>query len=623
MAISNRKILFPAVGITVVILCLSYYFLYHGTLGRFDHQILDAHFRIRGPVDPGSDIVIVRLDDTSSQALERKAGGWERADFASAVQILSTAGADLIAIDYLFLMPGADHPEQDEQFQSALQKSANVILASKSQNRIVSAPYSAFREQEVGEGFINFWPDEDGTVRKVAFAQPHYDENRKELTFDFPFSTSIALARLYPDGKYTYDLKDERYSVLGELRIPKAGPKPTDGFYINFAGPAHHFPSITIRDVFQHTFDPKTVSGKIVLIGNWNPADHDYYPVPMRPGLEEQTDREKQGWPKEDIQSMYGVEIHANAIRTLLSKQFLAPLPAGKAAVLFTVIAAILIWLALLTRWNVAAAMATSLLVLLAFAFACYRAFLMGVLVPASPVYFAGILITLTGMTARQLQEAADKRHVTSLFGRYVAPNVVKELIKNRDLMQFGGRKQRLTIFFSDVRGFTTMSEKLPPEEVSALLNEYFSRMTRIVFKHGGTLDKFIGDALMAFFGNPIYFEDHSRRAVAMAREMRIEMQDLKQKWAAEGKENSFDIGMGINTGDVVVGNLGSADFFDYTVIGDEVNLACRLESIAARGQIIISENTYREVKDFFEIHKLEPVMVKGKSQPVQIYEVK
>ena len=166
------------------------------------------------------------------------------------------------------------------------------------------------------------------------------------------------------------------------------------------------------------------------------------------------------------------------------------------------------------------------------------------------------------------------------------------------------------------------MSEKLPPEDVCVLLNEYFSRMTRIVFKHGGTLDKFIGDALMAFFGNPIYFEDHARRAVAMALDMKADMLELKNKWAAEGKENSFDIGMGINTGEVIVGNLGSADFFDYTVIGDEVNLACRLESVAARSQILISESTYKEVKDLFEIRALEPVMVKGKSHPVQVYEV-
>ncbi len=166
------------------------------------------------------------------------------------------------------------------------------------------------------------------------------------------------------------------------------------------------------------------------------------------------------------------------------------------------------------------------------------------------------------------------------------------------------------------------MSEKLAPEEVSAVLNEYFSRMTKIVFKHGGTLDKFMGDAIMAFFGNPIYFPDHARRAVEMAIEMREAMKELKADWARRGKDYPVAVGMGINTGEVIVGNLGSEEFFDYTVIGDDVNLACRLESIAKGGQIILSSATYEEVKDQFELRKLEPVVVKGKSQPVQIYEV-
>lgn len=622
MAISNRRILIPAAAVAIIILCLSYYFIFRGTLQRFDNQILDAEFNFRGPVDPGTDIVIVRLDDGSAQALGRKAGGWQRSDFARAVRKLAAAGADLIAIDYLFILPGGAHAEQDEEFRSALQESANVILASKSQNRIVSVPYAPFREQEVGEGFINFFPDEDGIVRKVGSPKAALG-SKNEIQIDQPpFSLSIALARLYPDGNYSANFDDPRYAVFKDLRIPWAGVRGTDGFYINFAGPSDCFPFIPIQNVLSGKFDPSRVRGKIVLIGNWNVAEHDYYPVSFHLDEKQKQEREISGWPSQEIQSMFGVEIHANAIHTLLSRRFLAPMRISWAMILLTIVSLLVLWLAFVARGNAFVVVAISLGLLAVLVAGSYRAFLSGILVPASPIYFAGILITLAGLTARQVQEAAERRHVTSLFGRYVAPNVVKELIKNRDLMQFGGRKQRLTMFFSDVRGFTSMSEKLPPEEVSALLNEYFSRMTQIVFRHGGTLDKFIGDALMAFFGNPIYFEDHARRAVAMALDMRSEMQELKQKWAAEGKENSFDIGMGINTGDVIVGNLGSSDFFDYTVIGDEVNLACRLESIAARSQILISESTYREVKDYFEIRKLEPVMVKGKSHPVQIYEV-
>lgn len=622
MAISNRRILVPAAVIAAIVLCLSYYFVLRGTLKRFDHQILDTEFNLRGPVDPGSDIVIVRLDDSSAQALGRKAGGWQRADFAGAVRNLAAAGADLIAIDYLFILPGGAHAEQDEEFRAALQESANVILASKSQNRIVSVPYAPFREQEVGEGFINFFPDEDGIVRKVGSPKATLGSHHELQIDQLPFSLSVALARLYPDGNYPPNFDDPRFAVFRDLRIPWAGAEGTDGFYINFAGPSDYFPSLTVQNVLSGKFDPSKVRGKIILIGNWNVAEHDYYPVSFHLEEKQKQERKIEGWPSQEIQSMFGVEIHANAIHTLLNRRFLAPMQNSWAMILLTIVSLLILWLAFVARWNAFVVVAISFGLLAVHIVGSYRAFLSGILVPASPIYFAGILITLIGLAARQVQEAAERRHVTSLFGRYVAPNVVKELIKNRDLMQFGGRKQRLTMFFSDVRGFTSMSEKLPPEEVSALLNEYFSRMTQIVFRHGGTLDKFIGDALMAFFGNPIYFEDHARRAVAMALDMRNDMQELKNKWAAEGKENSFDIGMGINTGDVIVGNLGSNDFFDYTVIGDEVNLACRLESIAARSQILISESTYREVQEYFEIRKLEPVMVKGKSHPVQIYEV-
>lgn len=621
MAISNRKILFAAAATIAVVLCLSYYFLCTDALRRFDQQMLDAHFNLRGRIDPGGDIVIVALDDASARALNRRASGWQRADFAKAVRILSEAGADLIAIDYLFILPNTAQPQQDQEFRKAMEDSANVILAAKSQDRDVSVPYAAFREQEVGEGFINVYPDLDGIVRTAG--APKWSVTGNQLQIDaLSFSLSVALSRLYPEGIETPDFSDSRFAKFADLRIPWAGLRTTDFFYINYTGPADNFPRLPIRNVIGEKFDPKVVRGKIVLIGNMNVAEHDYFAVPMRLTEEQKKMRTIAGWPSQTIQSMFGVEIHANAIHTLLHRRFLAPMRIAYAAVLLGIVAIILTWLALVMRGNAFLAVGVSAILLAALAFGSYRAFLAGTVIPAAPIYFAGIAITLTGLASRQLQEAAERRHVTSLFGRYVAPNVVKELIENRDLMQLGGRKQRLTIFFSDVRGFTSMSEKLPPEEVCVLLNEYFSRMTRIVFKHGGTLDKFIGDALMAFFGNPIYFEDHAHRAVAMALEMKAEMVELKNKWAAEGKENSFDIGMGINTGDVVVGNLGSADFFDYTVIGDEVNLACRLESVAARSQILISESTCKEVKDSFEIKMLEPVMVKGKSHPVQIYEV-
>jgi len=207
------------------------------------------------------------------------------------------------------------------------------------------------------------------------------------------------------------------------------------------------------------------------------------------------------------------------------------------------------------------------------------------------------------------------------MFGRYVSARVVEQLVQNPDLANPSGRKERLTMFFSDVRGFTSMSEKMEPQDVQHLLSEYFTEMTHILFKHEGTLDKFMGDAIMAFFGNPEPQPDHARRAVLMALEMQEAVARLNQKWTAAGRR-TIGVGMGINTGEVTVGNLGSKDFLDYTVIGDAVNLACRLEEGAKAGEILITQATYDDVKDAVEVEPLEPIRVKGKSHPIPIYRV-
>lgn len=611
LAVNHRRVLPVATAVIAVILLISYYFLFHRTLERQDHALLDAFFRIRGATAPSKDILLVGLDSESAVRMQRKAGQWTRSDFASAIDVLTAAGADLIAIDYIFSKPGAD-PAQDEALRAAMEQSANVILASIAAEDARAHPLDLFREQEVGEGLIDTVVDSDGLVRRTPsfFAKAGA---QGDLELELPLSVEIALSRLYPSGDFKVDLSRPDRAILGDLVIPYSSASARHGFFINYAGPAGHFPMIPLSRVLNRDFAGHDLHGKIILIGNMNPLEHDYYPVPLQPAIEKGKTR---------MPSMYGVEIHANALHTLLTRRFLAPVSLRTMAVLLTLISLAAIWCALGWKTNAFAASGTALLILIAFAYASYRLFLGGWFVPGSPVLLSGTLIALTGLAARQAQESAEKRYITQLFGRYVSPGVVKELIRHKDLVKLQGRKERLTMFFSDVRGFTTMSEKMKPEDVSAMLNEYFSRMTRIVFKHGGTLDKFMGDAIMCFFGNPIFFPDHPKRAVEMALEMKEEMQKLKQEWKDKGRESSFDVGMGINTGEVVVGNLGSEEFFDYTVIGDDVNLACRLESNAKRGQIIISEIVYQEVKDFFEILKLDPITVKGKAKPVQIYEV-
>lgn len=229
-----------------------------------------------------------------------------------------------------------------------------------------------------------------------------------------------------------------------------------------------------------------------------------------------------------------------------------------------------------------------------------------------------GDLTTAFNNMAKSLRE---KELIKGAFSKYVSKSVVDEILKEGVDLKLGGEKKEVTIFFSDIRGFTPMSEALSPEEVVHILNEYFTEMTRIIFKYEGTLDKFMGDAIMAIYGAPIEYPDHAERAVLASIEMSQKMKELQAKWRAEGKKE-VNIGIGINTGEVVVGNIGSAERMEYTAIGDNVNLAQRLESVAEKGQILISSSCYERVKHRVVARMLDPIKLKGKSEKVVCYAV-
>jgi adenylate cyclase len=219
---------------------------------------------------------------------------------------------------------------------------------------------------------------------------------------------------------------------------------------------------------------------------------------------------------------------------------------------------------------------------------------------------------------ARKLEQEAVARQS---FQRLLSPAIAEQVLSGRVEVKKGGELRDTTVLFTDIRGFTAMSEAKPPQEVVEMLNEYFEQMVEIIFEHEGTLDKFVGDEIMALFGAPVAHEDDAYRAVRVA----LEMQDALDRFNGERKERGLDalhVGVGINTGEVVAGYLGSSKALEYTVIGDVVNTGARLCSIAKAGEIIISENTYLRVKGRFEVVELPPTPVKGKSQPLKIYNV-
>lgn len=232
-------------------------------------------------------------------------------------------------------------------------------------------------------------------------------------------------------------------------------------------------------------------------------------------------------------------------------------------------------------------------------------------------------LVYFSEISYMYLSERKSKAQIKEAFSKYVASDVVEEILKDPSKLKLGGSKEEITVFFSDIRGFTSFSEKLTPEKLVHVLNEYLSAMTDIILNHNGLVDKYIGDAIMAFWGAPIKNKEHAKIACDASLDMIKELENLKKKWQKEGFPE-INIGIGLNSGNAVIGNVGSSERFDYTAIGDNINLGSRLESLTKHYgvSIIISEKTKEEAGNEFVTRKLDFVKVKGKNEPIEIYEL-
>jgi adenylate cyclase len=271
-------------------------------------------------------------------------------------------------------------------------------------------------------------------------------------------------------------------------------------------------------------------------------------------------------------------------------------------------------WAGSITAGVVAAALIAGLTML----------FARGTWVPMVDPLVAVVISTFGGVAYQYAVEGREKRRVKRLFSRYVSKDVYQQLVDNPEDARLGGNRRHMTVLFSDIRGFTAVSERGQPEAIVTQLNQYFSAMVPIVFANKGTIDKFVGDMIMALYGAPLEDPDHADHAVGTALAMTEELARLNNQWAADGMP-PLDIGIGINTGDMVAGNLGSESIMSYTVIGDNVNLGSRLESLTRSFQtrVIVSDATRQALKQTYDLRPLGEVTVKGKSVPVQVYEVR
>ena len=372
---------------------------------------------------------------------------------------------------------------------------------------------------------------------------------------------------------------------------------------IPFVGPPHSFRTVSFSDVLNGTIPPQTFNDKTVLVGATAPDLHDAYLTPTSEGA-----------------LMPGVEIHANAIQAMREGRVLSELKPTHIAILLFLFALLLGACSLMRlRYHLISAIG----ILVGYLVVALAVSSTGLLLPILPPIAVIVGATVVDVAIRYFAEKRERAWIHRAFAHYLAPQVIEKLVRGETKLELGGVKKQLTILFSDIRGFTSLSEKMKPEELVPFLNEYLTAMTDVVLETEGVVDKYIGDAIMAFWGAPLPQSDHANRAARTAIEMKRRLRELQETWRAQGKPD-IAIGIGVNTGEVIVGNMGSKQRFDYTVMGDDVNLASRLEGLTKHYgvTILISEATRNLLDDSVRVRPIDLVAVKGKKDAVRVFEI-
>jgi adenylate cyclase len=461
------------------------------------------------------------------------------------------------------------------------------------------------KPEKTSIGFFNIAADPDGVLRRTMLVLP-FGRSKNIDDWQMFSSLEVQAVRLYlglPTTRLSVTFNQIGVVSLNFGDMLKIEPDYLGQMQINYRGPRGSYPYISIADVVTRQFPPGSFNGKIVLVGASATGIGDLRTTPYG-GI---------NYP--------GVEVHANVIDNMLNHGFLVR---GARQVLWDLLAILFlgiplgIWMALVQpRW-----MWFGAALLIPLVAADYGAFLRGwwlnFTIPAMTLTGNVLLVSLY----RALVEEKEKRKVRTAFGQYLSPEVIRRLLVNPRLVE--PKKTDITVMFSDIRGFTSISEKLDAQELALFLNQYLSDMTRIVFSYHGTLDKYIGDAVMAFWGAPFEEEGHAARGCNAALEMMKRVRELQKEWEAQGKPK-LEIGIGLNTGVASVGNMGSALRYGYTALGDTVNLSSRLEGLNKDygTHIIVNETTYQAAKDDgFVFRELDLMRVKGKLQPVTIYQL-
>jgi adenylate cyclase len=584
-------------------------------IGReLEHRSVDMRFQQRGPLPVSKDIVVLGIDNKTDQALGTRFP-YPRSYHARAVERLTQAGAAAIVFDVQFLEP--TEARDDTEFIRAMAASGKVVLATAPEGSVGASEQAARREQSTPLPFRSLRTADGRSALEasgalVGNARQIYsgDDVRRWIEPLEGVPVGGGTKRLMPSLSLAAIAMAEGNEPYEYDGMPKRLPINYRGATTTLA-PGGYAMRNYADVVGEQPGNLAWAEGKIVLVGATSAVLQDLHETPFsvkRPG-------------EEPTRLMPGVEIHAHAIDTLRKGDWLVDQSPRSAALMAAALVAIT-WL-LLALTNIWIGLVLALAANGAFLWLAQRAFereQVWQLVPTLAAGLAALAVTLVVLASTAIRE---RRHVTSLFSRYVSPDVVRELVDIHEQIIVGGERREISVLFSDIRGFTTMSEGLDPAELVQQLNDYFEEMVETVELERGTFDKFIGDGLMAIFGAPLMQDDHAERACAAALEMADRLDALNAERRVRGLP-VLQIGIGIHTGEAIVGNIGSPSRrVDYTAIGDTVNLASRLEAstktVGAR--ILVS----KETADAASVHTFVPrgsIVVKGRSQSTEVFEL-
>ncbi|WP_123377233.1 CHASE2 domain-containing protein [Aliarcobacter butzleri] len=644
--ILNKKIkkfsIYFILSLSLSIFLSAIYIFFPSLPDSLDNRLRDYLFTIRGELPHNQNVVIVDIDETSIKSLGQ--WPWSRDKLAKILENLTLANVGIVGLDIVFAEEDRtsphkilqdlkiykkDVPNYDLEFANVVENSPVILgyqfdLVKKDNanakvpqipaifiekdkpqdnksylieayNTILNIPQ--IQDKAYSSGFFNNIPDDTGIIRSVPLI----------ISYDDTIYPSLALEviRVINDTQKVvvqYDENGISNIILDDISIP------TDRYgrmLINFRGPERSFKYISAIDIYNNSFDKSEIDGKIVLIGTSAAGLFDLRATPF--------------------DSIFpGVEVHANIIDNILMQDFIykASWLDGANILIIFVLSIIVVMLTTYTTFWANPIIFISFSI--SYLFLVYNllfdyGIVLNILFPIATVLIASIMTTLFDYFYNIKKEEAIK----AKFASKVSKNVMDDILKNIDKNEFSAKSKEVTIFFSDIRGFTNISEKLDAKELISFLNRYMQPMSEIIIKYQGTIDKFIGDAIMAYWNAPIDIKNHCDLALKAS----LEQLEVLEKLNVElQKENlpKIDIGIGLNTGTVIVGEMGSSLRSDYTVIGDTINLGSRVESLCKYydSKLNISNFTKDKLQEKYIFRFLDLVKVKGKNEPVEIWQV-